>query len=281
MGTAHSVTSPEVAGTETEAAVAGGRDTEMRRRTRVLLSVVSVLLLIVLWELFSIILGEDVLPRPGAVVAAIPQGAEDGYLWSDMASTLYRVLGAFGIALVISVSAGALLGWSRVAERLFGPWVTVSASVPALIPLVVALIALGLNSQAAMVGTSIVVAPLMTYAVWDGMKAIDPEYQEMARAFGMPKAVILRRVVLPQTLPFVFTAGRLGLSLSWRIMIFAELLGLSSGVGYRIQFWYSVFDMERVLAAALPFVLLMLALEFGVLRPAERRIFGWRKEEMR
>jgi ABC-type proline/glycine betaine transport system permease subunit len=86
-------------------------------------------------------------------------------------------------------------------------------------------------------------------------------------------------VVLPQTMPFIFTAARTGLSLTWRIMIFVELLGRQSGVGYRIQYFYNLVDMNRVVAAALPFVALMLAFEFGALRPLERFVFRWRRTE--
>jgi NitT/TauT family transport system permease protein len=145
--------------------------------------------------------------------------------------------------------------------------------------IVVIYLAVGINDRAAMIGTALIVAPSMTFAVWDGMRAINPELQEMARAFAVPRLMIVRRVVLPQTMPFIFTAARTGLSLTWRIMIFVELLGRQSGVGYRIQYFYNLVDMNRVVAAALPFVVLMLAFEFGVLRPLERFVFRWRRIE--
>ena len=60
-----------------------------------------------------------------------------------------------------------------------------------------------------------------------------------------------RRVILPQTTPFIFTVAHTGLSLTWRLMIFVELLSRSSGVGYRIPYFYNLADMKRVMAAAL------------------------------
>ncbi len=89
----------------------------------------------------------------------------------------------------------------------------------------------------------------------------------------------MRLVILPQTMPFIFTAARTGLSLTWRLMIFVELLGRSSGVGYRIQYFYNLVDMKRVMAAALPFIALMLLFEFCALRPLERWAFRWRRAE--
>lgn len=251
------------------------------RAQAILYVVASLVLLALAWQGASFIVGADVLPGPVASVLAIRKSASDGYLWSDIAITAYRIAGAFGIALVVSIIAGVLLGRVRVAERLLGPWVTIGASVPSLVIIVVVYLAVGITDRAAMIGTALIVAPSMTFAVWDGMRAINPELQEMARAFAVPRFTIVRQVVLPQTIPFIFTAARTGLSLTWRIMIFVELLGRQSGVGYRIQYYYNLVDMSRVVAAALPFVALMLAFEFGVLRPLERYAFRWRRAEAR
>lgn len=241
----------------------------------------SLILLLAAWGAISALVGKDVLPGPLESIAAVGQSQRDGFLWSDIGITAVRIAGAFGISLAVSIIVGVTLGSSRVAEGLFGPWVTIGASVPSLVFIVVIYLAVGVTDRAAMLGTACVVAPMMTYAVWDGMRALDPAQQEMARAFRAPRLMILRRVVLPQTAPFIFTAARTGLSLTWRIMIFVELLGCSSGVGYRIQYFYNLVDMKRVIAAALPFVVLMLALEFGIVRPFERRIFRWRPEQAR
>jgi NitT/TauT family transport system permease protein len=243
--------------------------------------VASLVLLGLAWQAVSAYVGAQVLPGPIASIAAIRRSATEGYLWSDMAITAYRIVGAFLIALALSVIAGTLLGRVRIAERLLGPWVTIGASVPSLVVIVVVYLAIGANDRAAMVGTALVVAPSMTFAVWDGMRAINPELGEMARVFAVPRFTIVRRVIFPQTLPFIFTAARTGIALTWRIMIFVELLGRSSGVGYRIQYFYNIADMNRVIAAALPFVALMLAFEFGALRPLERYVFRWRRAEAR
>jgi len=239
----------------------------------------SLTLLTLTWQFVSWIVGADVLPGPWASVAAVAQSQREGFLWSDMGITAYRIAGAFLIALATSLVVGALLGRIRIAERLFGPWVTIGASIPSLVVIVVVYLAVGIDDRAAMIGTALIVAPAMIYAVWDGVRAINPDLQEMARTFAVPRHIILRRVILPQTAPFIFTAARTGLSLTWRIMIFVELLGRSSGVGYRIQYYYNLVDMNRVVAAAVPFIGLMLAFEFVVLRPIERFVFRWRRSE--
>lgn len=244
-----------------------------------LYTVASLFLLGLVWQTLSFLVGADVLPGPVASILAIEQSSREGYLWSDIGITAFRIVGAFLIALTAALAIGTLLGRSRLAERLFGPWVTIGASIPSLVIIVIVYLSVGVNDHAAMIGTALIVAPPMIFAVWDGIRAINPELQEMARAFAVPKFTILWRVILPQTTPFIFTAARTGLSLTWRLMIFVELLGRSSGVGYRIQYFYNLVDMERVMAAALPFIALMLLFEFCALRPLERWAFRWRREE--
>ena len=241
--------------------------------------VASLFLLGLVWQMLSYLVGADVLPGPVASILAIEQSNREGYLWSDIGITVVRILGAFLIALAAALAIGTLLARSQLAERMFGPWVTIGASIPSLVIVVIVYLSVGVNDHAAMIGAALIVAPPMIFAVWDGVRAINPELQEMARAFAVPKFTILRRVVLPQTMPFIFTAARTGLSLTWRLMIFVELLGRSSGVGYRIQYFYNLVDMKRVMAAALPFIVLMLLFEFCALRPLERWVFRWRRAE--
>jgi NitT/TauT family transport system permease protein len=242
--------------------------------------IASLCLLALTWHGGSHLVGADVLPGPLTSILAVAESSREGYLWSDIGITAFRVGGAFAIAFVAALVTGSLLGRSPLAERLFGPWVTIGASIPSLVVIVIVYLTVGVNDHAAMIGTALIIAPLMTFPVADGVRTIDPELQEMARAFAIPKFMIFRRVILPQTMPFVFTAARTGLSLAWRLMIFVELLGRSSGVGYRIQYFYNLVDMRRVVAAALPFIALMLLFEFGVLRPLERWAFRWRRAEV-
>lgn len=242
---------------------------------------VSVLLIFVLWLAISQLVSANVVPTPLMTWEAFVRSLQDNYVWSDMVTTFNRTLGAFALAMLLGVINGSLLGAVRLYERVFGLWLIIAASIPSLLYLVIAYLALGLNDTAAIVGAGLVVGPSITFNVWQGMKTLDPRLSEMGRVFGVPRWTIFRRVILPQTVPFLFAAARFGLALTWKIMIFVELLGRSSGVGYRIQYWYQLFNMERVLAAALPFIILMLIIELVVLRNLETYLFRWRREEAR
>lgn len=241
----------------------------------------SVALIFGVWALASAAVGTNVIPSPVQVWGAFQDALREGYIWSDMMVTFGRLLGAFALAMILAIVVGLAIGTVGWIARMFDFWVTIGAAVPSLLIIVVAYLWLGLNDRAAIVAAALVVAPSATFNVIQGVRSIDPGLSEMARAFGVSKLAITRRVLFPQTLPYLFAAARSCLALTWKIVIFVELMGRSSGVGYRIQYFYSLFNMERVLASALPFMLLMLLVELVVLRRLEQRLFRWRREEAR
>ena len=247
----------------------------------VLPRLLSVALIFGLWALASASVGTAVIPSPVRVWAAFQDALGEGYIWRDMAVTSGRLASAFVLAMLLATTIGLAVGTIGWFARMFDFWVTIAAAVPSLLYIVIAYLWLGLNDTAAIVAAAVVVAPSATFNVIQGVRSIDPGLSEMARAFGVSKASVTRRVLFPQTLPYLFAAARACLALTWKIVIFVELMGRSSGVGYRIQYFYSLFNMERVLASALPFMLVMLLIELVVMRRLEGHLFRWRREETR
>jgi NitT/TauT family transport system permease protein len=83
-------------------------------------------------------------------------------------------------------------------------------------------------------------------------------------------------VVLPQLAPFIAGAARSGVALIWKIVLVVEFLGRSSGVGFQIHLYFQLFDVGMVLVYALSFIAVMLAVEWLILQPWERRVRRWR-----
>ena len=88
----------------------------------------------------------------------------------------------------------------------------------------------------------------------------------------------LRHVILPQLAPALAAAARSGVALIWKIVLVVEFLGHSNGVGFKIHLLFSSFDVARVLAWALAFVAVMLAIDLMILRPWEARANRWRSD---
>src|SRR5262249_9148993 len=100
-----------------------------------------------------------------------------------------------------------------------------------------------------------------TVTVREGARSLDRQLDEMAQVFRMSSWVRLRHVHIPQLAPYLAAATRSGLSLVWKIVLIVELLGRPNGVGFEIGIAFQLFDVTRILAYAIAFVLVMLAIE--------------------
>ncbi len=84
------------------------------------------------------------------------------------------------------------------------------------------------------------------------------------------------KILLPQLYPYVLSSARSGLSLIWKIVLVVELLGRSDGVGFKLYGFFQFFDIAGILAYTLVFVLLIIFVEFLIVRPFEKRISIWK-----
>jgi NitT/TauT family transport system permease protein len=111
----------------------------------------------------------------------------------------------------------------------------------------------------------------------EGARALDRDYQEMAQSFALGRRARLCHVVLPQLYPFIAASARTGLALIWKIVLVAELLGQSNGVGFQLNLYFQLFDIAGILAYAFSFILVIQAVEVFLLQPIERRVNRWRR----
>ena len=216
------------------------------------------------------------LPAPLAVLSVIGAEARSGALFLNLAVTLARVAAAFALAMVLGAALGVAMGRIRTIDRFCDPLLVVLLNLPALVVIVLAYIWLGLNELAAIVSVTLNKLPNTVVTLREGARALDKSLDEMALVFDMPLGKKIRHVVLPQLAPYFAAAMRSGLSLVWKIVLVAELLGRSNGVGFEIGIAFQLFDVTRLLAYALPFVALMLAVETFFVQPFERHVSRWR-----
>jgi NitT/TauT family transport system permease protein len=233
-------------------------------------------LLILAWQLGSSFGGTNLLPAPLAVMSVIGAEMRSGALFANLAITLGRVAVAFMLAMVLGTALGVIMGRNKTVNQLCDPLIIVLLNLPALVLIVLAYIWVGLNEAAAIGAVALNKLPNTTVTLREGTRALDVGLDEMARVFRMPLSARLRHVVLPQLAPYVAAAMRSGLSLVWKVVLVAELLGRSNGVGFEIGLAFQLFDVTRLLAYALPFVGLMLAIETFVVQPFERHVARWR-----
>jgi NitT/TauT family transport system permease protein len=242
-------------------------------------ALLSVLAFILGWAALAAMMDRPTtLPSPAQVGAVILAEAQAGRLGLHIGATLARVVAAFVLAMSIGAAIGLLLGRLGRLDRWLNAWVVIFLNLPALVVIVLCYIWIGLNEVAAVAAVAINKVPLVTVMIREGARALRPDLDDMARAFRMPLGARLRHVVLPQLAPHVASAARAGISLIWKIVLVVELLGRSNGVGFQIHLYFSLFRVSHVLAYALSFVVVMLAIEYLVLRPWERHANRWRHD---
>ncbi len=236
----------------------------------------SVLLLIVIWQIVSLFMAPTIVPGPAAVFEQMGRNLAEANTYQQLKVTMIRVLGGMAIAVLAGVAIGLIMGLSKLGEDLLDTWVLIFFTIPAIVYGILCILWFGLNNLAAVIAVGVGATPAIAINIWQGTKAIDRDLIHMGKAFRFSRRSILLRVVVPQLIPYILAALRYALGLSWKIVTVVELLGLSSGVGYTLNYWYGNFSMVQVLAWTLLFTVTLLIIEFVVLKPIENRLTRWR-----
>lgn len=248
----------------------------LRRHERYVYYVVSIALFLVAWELGSRAIVSNLLPGIVPVATEMAEILRTGVFFTHLFDTLGRVAVGFALAYGISVPLGIAMGWDYRAEYFFDIPVLIGISVPGLAVAIVAIIWFGLSELAAYSSVFILATPMIVFNFWQGTKDIDADLVRMGESFDVSRFNLIRHIVLPSLLPYLLAAARFGLAISWKIVVIVELLGLTSGVGYQINRQFQLYSITGVFAWTLTFTLVMMTIEFGVLKTIEKRVTRWR-----
>src|SRR5262245_33976722 len=243
-----------------------------------MLKLLSLVAAVAVWGLLSLTLPPEIFPGPLETTRALWGEMAGGRVGTDVVMTLLRVGAGLVLALLLGVPVGILMGMSRRAETVLDVWGVVGLTVPILCYASVAFMWLGLNEGAAILAIAVTAAPSVTINIWEGVKNIDTKLVAMARVFEASRPAIVRRVLVPQILPYVMASARFGLGIIWKITVLVELIGRPNGVGFKLFYWYQLADMRQVLAWTLLFTIIVLLIELLILKPIERRVFAWRPQ---
>ena len=232
--------------------------------------------LLLIWFLLSSIFSPSVVPGPVAVAKAVVEDLGTGEPFFHIYKTMMRVGMGLGLAMLFGLVIGLVMGLSRKGEMFFDSWVMIGLTVPAIVYGMICLLWFGLNDFAAVIAIGVTAFPAVGINIWQGVKAIDFRLVELGKVCRMPRRSILLKLILPQLLPYLLSSSRYALGICWKICTTIELIGLSSGVGYMLNYWFGLFSMTQVFAWLLMFLVVMLAIEFIIFKPLEKRLTAWR-----
>ncbi|TMA13446.1 MAG: ABC transporter permease [Deltaproteobacteria bacterium] len=240
------------------------------------LRVASILTLILIWWLLSLFFPPTLIPKPSETFTEVATIVSTGNFFSGMGSTLRRVGVGFGIAMIVSIPLGILMGTLRSFESFFEPPVILGLTMPGLIWAVLMIMFFGLNETSAYAAVAITIMPMLAISIWQGTKSIDKDLIDMSKAFHASPWSKVVDVILPQLISHILAAIRYGLGLAWKVVVVVEMFGLSNGVGYQVVRGFNIFSMKAVLAWAISFLVVMIIIEFGMIGWLEKAVTKWR-----
>jgi NitT/TauT family transport system permease protein len=242
----------------------------------VTLRAVSIVAMMIVWWLMTFFFSASLVPRPIETLLEVVSIVTSGSFFSEMGATLRRVGVGFGIAMLISIPLGILMGTVKWLENFFEPPVILGLTMPGLVWAVMAIMFFGLNETSAYAAVAVTILPMLAISLWQGTKSIEKDLIDMSTAFHASAWSKVADVILPQLISHILAAIRYGLGLAWKVVVVVEMFGFSNGVGYQVVRGFNVFSMKTVLAWAITFLVVMIFIEFGIIGWLESRVTRWR-----
>jgi sulfonate transport system permease protein len=192
------------------------------------------LLVLASWELFSRlgVISEQVLPSPAAVLLAAVDKTLHGGLLRHLGVSAFRALAGLVVGGSVGLLLGLATGLSRSLQLLIDGSLQMLRAVPALalVPLVIVWFGLGEGAKLFIVAITVLFPVYLN--TFHGVRSVDPQLIEMARVYGVQGFALYREVIFPGALPSILVGLRFALGMSWLVLIVAETLGASEGLGY-------------------------------------------------
>jgi NitT/TauT family transport system permease protein len=231
------------------------------------------------WELAprAGLIGTAFVPPFSTTVGALVAGLSSGDLGHHLGVSLGRYVIGFALAVCVGLPLGFLIGWFPKLEGYLNPLVQVfrQTSAFALFPLFILLFGIGEVSKVA-----IIVYGAQWYVLLNtisGVKNVDPLLIKLARSVGSSHFDLFRKIILPAALPTIFTGLRLAATISILLIVAAEMMGASAGLGLVLTTAQYNFDIVGMYAAILLLALIGYSTHY-LLVLLEKRLTGWKPD---
>ena len=241
------------------------------------ITLASVVVVLLLWEIFGRRVNPVFGSYPSAIAVAFWELAVSGQLWTALYESLRPFLLGYALAILIGVPLGLLIGSFRVAEAALGIYITAGYAMPlvALVPLLILWLGLGFAVKVAVVFL-MALFPICINT-WLGVVAVPKTLIEVGKSFVAPETVILRRIVLPATLPYIMAGIRLAVGRAVVAMVIAEFFTTISGLGAVIINSANNFDTATMFVPIIILMIMAIGLNW-LIGFVERKVAPWQAE---
>lgn len=238
------------------------------------LQLLSLLLVLAAWTATAVSVGGGIFPGPADVLAPlgriVPSGEFLGPLWE----TVSRTVTGFSLAFVSGVTAGIAIAKVRWVAATTPLLLDALLFAPTLIVIFLGVVMLGTHLGAIALIIALVVGPNIAIYVRDVMRDLDTEIVTMADSYHVRTTQRVRDIYLPYLAPPILAASRIGFSMSWKVVLLAEVFGFPGGLGFQIRMNYTTYNLELLLAWLIVFVVTLLLIEQLIVQ-VEKSVVRW------
>jgi ABC-type nitrate/sulfonate/bicarbonate transport system permease component len=233
-------------------------------------------LIVALWWALSLRYGAYVLPAPPAVMAGLRDILRTGEIWTHTAASLGRIAVGFGGAVLVAVLLGLVAFLSRLARGVVHDVLAVLNSTSVFVWIVISIIWFGLSNWAPIFTTFMITLPVVASNIVEGVAGVDRRLLEMGDVYRLSGRRKFTAIVVPSTLPYLVAGMKVGFGLALKVSVVAEIFGVTSGIGYVMNYSREILATQMVFAWALVMILVMTLTDKLVFDTVSRRLTRWR-----
>ncbi len=237
---------------------------------------VAFLVLLAIWEAAGRagMLNPLYLPSPSQIGAALFDLFSDGRIWPHLEATFAAALGGLVIGVVVGVVLGVAAALVQVIAELVEPVMTLLNAVPRVIlaPLFVIWLGIGLASKVAL--SFILVAVLIFFTVFTGIRQVDRRMVERVMTLGGDRWALVRHVYLPSVTAWILSNLKIAVGFAFTGALVGEFVAATQGLGYLLSFAQSTYN-AALMFALIFLILLVVLLIFGIAARLEKYLLRW------
>jgi NitT/TauT family transport system permease protein len=263
----------------TAATLRHARRHDFRRRSGIIVGrTLLVCLLLLLWDHASgRWLDRDVVSDPVSVVKALGRLFATGRVWPNLEQTLIELGAGYAFGAVAGLLLALIFALAPDARRVLRPYLTAFYSIPmvALAPLIIMWFGLGTQPKIILAATFVFFVVFTNAAA--GIDSVSADHLNLARVMGASRGDLMRKILLPTTVPFVLIGLRLGIPEAMSGAIIGEFISSTRGLGYLVRSASEQFNMGVALAAIV-ILLVIVACADAALELVDRHLLRWRPQ---
>lgn len=237
---------------------------------------VSPLCALAVWELAtrSAMLDARFFPAPSSIFYYLIFISPGEGLFNDIAASMNRILWGYLLGCASGIALGVSMGLNNTLRAALYPLIALTYPIPkiAILPLIMLIFGIGEMSKIMIVAIGSFFLVLIN--TLHGVDSVDKIFHDVARVYRIRKINFIRRIILPGSLPAIFTGLKLAIGYSLVMVVAAEFSGASAGIGYLIWQSWETFSIKAMYAGI--FVIGAFGLAFALgLNYLERRLIPW------